>query len=345
MMRLAKHSDLAKIVAISQSVQIGEKADTAGFLMSAYSDAEYKKFLSTTKNVTFLVDTDSSGEVCAFLLAYNQTYANSHNNSATAQIIQRTLGSNARYWIIKQIATAPTHQGLGHASRLYRKFIANLEFSHIFTTIVSDPPNPASEAFHRKHGFTSFFDTHSVSNDGNHSYKSQVWYMSAPTAIRDNTESNSALLMENLHMAITLYLHEDNLNWTKIRFLITILFALIVAAWAVIQIPEWGAKDSRESYINVVLSAMIIANGYVILYAIGRKIKSGMTFFASHKECVRLLESKLASMEPGFVTPVLKVPQVADTIKIMKSLPTLSLLAWTVMSGLLISRIVSWLAG
>lgn len=340
--RPAKTSDIHDINKIAKSVSIEHRQNTDGFLMSNYSEKDYRKFLAAAPNVTFLVSTNSLGRICAFLLAYNQNYANSLNNSDTVNIIKKSIGLNARYSIIKQIAVSPDCQGQGHASRLYEEYFNIAKGNHVFTTIVSEPENPASEHFHRSQGFSPLFTTRSTENDGSKSYRSRVWHASAPFSLEGAPEATPMVLVENLHIANQLYLHEDNLNWTKIRFLVTILFSLIVAAWALTQLPNWGQARSLEGSANAALSVLLIISGFLILHSVGRKIHSGLRFMASHKECVRLLESRLASMQAGFVTPVLKVPETAETIKIMKWLPAFSVIAWAVTSALLAYKAAVW---
>lgn len=351
MIRPAKLTDIDAICAIAQSVALKPKnVATDGFLISAYSRDMYGAMVKAKSGVFVTVSTepavnaDTREIVTGFLIAYDKGFSPKSEWSESERLINQTLGDVTDYSVIKQIAVSRDHRGQGHATALYRHYFDRIEHAHVFTTIVSNPPNPASEKFHRLRGFTPFLPSQSRSVDGRENYDSRLWYAGAPGSILGEGAISPSVLAENLHQATTLYLHEDNLNWTKIQFLVTVLFALIVSAWALSGLPYWDSeiKDIR-GLASTVLAALTMVSGFLILMAIDNKIKSGLKFMASHKANVRLIETKLSIEAPGFIRSVSKVPQVATTVKIMGTLPIFAYLAWTAVSVFLAIRIFAWI--
>lgn len=61
-----------------------------------------------------------------------------------------------RFLYVDRIAVADTHRGRGLAVRLYEDlfaFAAERKLERVVCEVNSDPPNPASDAFHEKLGF------------------------------------------------------------------------------------------------------------------------------------------------------------------------------------------------
>ncbi len=325
-------SDLARVTEIAAQVALGAQENQSSFLVSAYTENDYRKFLNSKQGVTFLVCVDDNETILGFLLAYNHKYTRKNKDTASISRLEEFLSKNSEYEIIKQVAVAPDVQSGGVATMLYQHFIASVFPTHIFATIVTSPHNPVSEGFHKKMGFTPLLSSQSESKDGEYLTTSRIWHTS--TNGYSTKENDPSLLMENLQQATALYQHEDNLNWTKVQFLVSVLFALIVAAWAIMQFGQLS-DNQLTKWVVVTLSALIITSGYGILFFISRKLTSGLEFLAAHKQTARIIEAKITNLSASFVPPILQVKSVAATQTLLSYLPNLAIFTWSMVSILL----------
>jgi predicted GNAT superfamily acetyltransferase len=84
-----------------------------------------------------------------------------------------------RFLYVDRIVVAPHARGRGHASALYRELFdhaVRAGYERVVCEVNSDPPNPASDAFHAEHGFTEM--GMSLRQDG----KKTVRYLVRPMA-------------------------------------------------------------------------------------------------------------------------------------------------------------------
>jgi len=91
------------------------------------------------------------GDLDAFLLAFDQSAGYSSPNSRWFQ------ARFPRFIYVDRIAVAAHARGRGHARKLYEDlFQAATKAGHAIVTceVNSDPPNPASDAFHSALGFS-----------------------------------------------------------------------------------------------------------------------------------------------------------------------------------------------
>jgi len=93
----------------------------------------------------------ASGELAAFMLAFDEAADYDSPNYLWFR------GRYERYVYIDRVAVAPTARGLGLARKLYADLIARasaLGYNRLVCEVNSDPPNPASDSFHARLGFT-----------------------------------------------------------------------------------------------------------------------------------------------------------------------------------------------
>jgi predicted GNAT superfamily acetyltransferase len=91
------------------------------------------------------------GRVAAFLLAFAP---GSSYDSINYQWFEARL---ARFLYIDRVVVSPDFRGRGLASRLYQDLFDHARecgMSQVVCEFDIDPPNPASEAFHRRFGFS-----------------------------------------------------------------------------------------------------------------------------------------------------------------------------------------------
>lgn len=341
--RPAQLEDIESVESIAREVALTRNENQEGFLISNYSASDYQRFLQASENVTFLVSTDENEEVCAFLIAYDRAHLGAEDQSATDLKLTELFAPETKFYVIKQIATSPLSQKQGHASKLCSEFFQNYADAFVFTTIVRSPLNASSEHFFQKHGFVKLAPTRSKSVDGDDTFDSAIWFSNGIFCYDKVETHQSDVLLSNLQQATTLYAHEDRLNWTKVRFLVTILFALILVSWGLGELPSIPETASAPLYFYIISAGIIITSGFIILIAVALKIRSGLKFMTFHKDRACLLEMQLAARYPGFVTPVVDVPVTADTAKVLKLLPGIAMVAWAAASVLLLLRLAQWL--
>ena len=140
--------------------------------------------------------------------------------------------------------------------------------------------------------------------------------------------------MVKKNTAISLYNHEDNLNWTKFGMLISFMMALF-AAFSFI----W---EKGNETIYLIMGVTIIIFGFLINYIFSEKIKSGLMFMQSHKEKAKHFEGKLYWLNPE-LSPILNIENKrisgrSKTVTLMQYIPIMSYVIWTGCSILLILK-------
>ena len=96
-----------------------------------------------------------AGSEAAFLLAFDQDAAYDGPNFSWHKALANTLPSR-QFLYVDRVVVSPDHQRKGLARRLYEDlFKAADEQGHgrVVCEVNSDPPNPASDAFHASLGF------------------------------------------------------------------------------------------------------------------------------------------------------------------------------------------------
>ncbi|WP_234431127.1 GNAT family N-acetyltransferase [Streptomyces sp. NRRL F-5053] len=147
----AGEEHLQQIVRLAESRNLSttDRTDTGategGFLVSAYTEADYRARLGTAEQFYVAV---KGGEVLAFLLAYTSDQL--EPDEWLNHRIKITLGG---FLVIKQVCVARGAARLGIGSMLYYRVLEHWQESPVIAAVVNDPPNEASSRFHHKLGF------------------------------------------------------------------------------------------------------------------------------------------------------------------------------------------------
>ena len=128
-----------------------------GFLVSDYSSGDYSRFLDAANH--FIVVEDSN-VVVGFLLGFD-----SESTCAEASYLDpiRERGTS-RFGYARQIAVDRARSGQGLGGALYRHLFDRLPTVPIFASLLLEPRNVRSIAFHQKSGFREDFEV--VGADG-----------------------------------------------------------------------------------------------------------------------------------------------------------------------------------
>ncbi len=260
------------------------------------------------------------------------------------------------FFVIKQIPVDPESMHRGVAQELYSELFREARGDYFFAAIITNPENTRSESFHRGQGFVPIMQCFSGSKLGGskRDYINRVWLkparpMVVPTsgslasdadrrvsgpaqdqdqkkiehkraeAARTGSDLNN-LWKTNFEHAQKLYLHEDSLNWSKMRTLAAVATALVAGVG---YFASSGHTD-RTFFVPFILC------GTAILLLISVTLESGIYFMHSHKQVLRILEAQMRLAFPDFVPLLWKVPARSSTTLIIHVGLYLLLLAWII---------------
>lgn len=277
-----------------------------------------------------------------FLIAYSSTFVENSGlfdaNTTEMRLLEK-FGQTQEFTVIKQISVDANHIGGGIGSILYDALFHALtgrektnfaddaidpaqhsSVSDVFVAVVRKPENERSARFHRSYGFLPVMTFGNLV--GQEVLEREVLHVTAQTALqfKRNTldfEAGVNGLRTSLDNARELYLHEDNLNWTKLQYL-SQYFVLLVAAQFVLPtladtIPEaWRQEILLAGH--VMISVLLI----YVLNSFSAKIQNGLRFMASHKRAVLLTEAKLQHQTAAFYPAVSRVPRQSRTVILIR---------------------------
>ena len=171
-------ADLDDILRLARAAQLSPETDTEkGFLVAALDRDTYANALAysepgdNAEHVVFLI-AKSNEDAVGFLFGYNDVYASRRSGSETDAAIAARCKDT--YYVLKQIAADSNgrHKGIGRV--LVQEFLSRLRCAYVFSAIVTEPANPASDAFHHKMGFVPVFSSVSSSSNGQ-TYPNRIW--------------------------------------------------------------------------------------------------------------------------------------------------------------------------
>lgn len=139
-----------------------------------------------------------------------------------------------------------------------------------------------------------------------------------------NVDNSSDDIIENLHDAIALYLHEDNLNWTKFGMLVSFTFAFMASFFVLLN------QDATP--MNLVVLSCLISVAIFINYIFHIKILSGIEYMGEHKKKVKKIERMLKYYQPNHVMMIniskQNVAKTSKTVHLMKFVPMIGYVVW-----------------
>ncbi|WP_039938070.1 GNAT family N-acetyltransferase [Streptomyces himastatinicus] len=277
-----------------------------GFLVSAYTEADYRSRLATAEHFYVAV---KGGQVLAFLMAYSSDQV--EPDEWLNRRIKTTLGA---FLVIKQICVSREAARSGIASMLYYHVLDQWHKSPVIAAVVNDPPNDASAHFHHKLGFQEL--TRLTPPDG---LPRVVWVWRKP---------REAILHVQYEVAVDLYKHEDNLNWQKLNNLFYITAGL--AAAMAFSLGKEGAGGT----LGKALAGVISVIGFGVSMGFSLMLRYGRQYLLARKEAVIELEEYMAWLGGERIVnrrasdPRAGYLKVSPTGLIMVLLPVLVALCW-----------------
>ncbi len=311
--RSANIADAERIYIIAQQNSLSKlkgKKLTHGFLVSNYTLETYKEYI--TKNRYFYV-LENETEICAFLLAFTREEINAN------ELVNRKILAycNENFIVIKQICVATDYHHQGCGRQLYNYLIDEIQ-ENLFASVVIDPMNYPSIEFHEKLGFRVAF---TITPEDK---------MKRAVFFRSNNIVNfydKDVVLNQYERAVDLYIHEDNLNWSKLNnfFYITGGIFAIAALW-----PKVDSYLTFSVFI-MVLSFLGMVSSFLFRIALG----SGIDYMHARKQAVVDIENVLHQLkgirvvsryyDEEFKNKRLKK---SPTTKVMKNIPVILFALW-----------------
>lgn len=350
--RAAENSDLSSITKIAESLVL-DSDRSQGFLVSNYKIDTYQYYFGHTginedqvEKVIFLVaECYETHAVKGFLIAYHSSFieGNSHfANDSTERRIFNRFGDAREFYVIKQVGVSRDSVGSGLGTKIYTSFFSHLsavtrnngEVDYhpaafdVFAAVMREPDNEKSSNFHRKFGFAPVIAYGDKLGEGN--YQREVLHTTAQGALQYIKDRSGDKSIENiaevsLQHANDLYLHEDNLNWTKLNYL-TQYFAMLFIAQFIF--PSLASDMNSNFKTPLLLGGHVFITGMMVylVFSFVKKLESGSIFMARYKRSVLIAESKMKLAYPNFTPSVLSVPRLSKTVKMLN---TVKILFWS----------------
>lgn len=288
-------SDIKEITALQESLLFSKHGNNNGFLVSAFSEEDYRHFTTVYEYFYKITDND---KIIGIIMAYNSKniLPEDKNNSLLKHVIK------TEFVLIKQIFVSPQYFNQGIATKLYKHLFSLVEVHlPIVAVVVMEPFNVSSCEFHRKRGFIEFLNFVPDADADGIVRKRSAWVKPAQDGqskadyikicnVPDDSSRLSRSMFYRVKDFIALYRHEDNLNWTKMGMQSTILFALIAV------VAYFFDKDIPR---NAVIFIIILGFwGSIVNALFYFKIKSGVKYMNAYKEKIKEYDKLISFYHP-----------------------------------------------
>lgn len=274
--RSAKISDLDQVHAIALSNSLGQnnKRGTKknGFLVSNYSIEDYKNYINKHKHFYVL---EAGEEICGFLLGHTKDELDK-SLKVNKKILEH---ADDDFVVIKQICIGKDHFRKGYATELYKFFIEAVE-RDIYLSVVLEPYNGASVKFHHSLGFDQVFDV--IAED-----KRSRGIFFRPHSHETIGKFDKDIILHQYEIAIDLYKHEDQLNWSKINHLFYVTSGILL-------LVSLAYSNFEGISLNQVMS-LISTLGILSSVMFSIALRSGIIYMQERKKAVIEIEQKIIS--------------------------------------------------
>jgi GNAT superfamily N-acetyltransferase len=291
--RGAREEDAAAVGALAHSYALDKVDDQSasrdGFLIADYTSSDYATFAQEFDH--FLVAFQAE-RLVGFVLA------DSGDDLFTDNGLVRCGPQDADMPVmyVKQVCVVRDAAGRGVAQLLYNQLFGSAPEPWGYCAIVAVPPNPRSEDFHRRQGFTPH--GFSIGREGKprehlerrpagRTARERPFLVNVPG---DPTQTHSALLSQ-LDVYSRLFRHEDDLTWGKVHRLILVTGILLAAYGVTIRRPGEASADLERLQ---AVGLGITFFGAVVCALFFFTISNGSLFISLRKQQFAAVERALA---------------------------------------------------
>ena len=238
----------------------------SGFLVSAYTEADYRARLDTAEHFYVAV---KGTDVLGFLLAYTSDQV--ERGEWLNRRIKTTLGD---FLVIKQVCVSRDAARGGIGSLLYYHLLEGWTESPVIAAVVNEPPNEASAGFHHKLGFQEL--TRLTPPDG---MPRVVWIWRKP---------RESMLQTQYSVSVDLYKHEDSTNWQKLNNFFYITVGL--AAATAFSVGKEGAGGNLGASLAIIISTI----GFCVSVGFSQMLRFGHKYLLARKAALMEIEEHMA---------------------------------------------------
>lgn len=332
------HADIERIAALQERLLLPVENPDDGFLVSAFSREQYAHFI---ENYEYFYKAEEQGRMLGVLMAYRSEHvspADVNNSLIRASVI-------GDFVLVKQIFLAPEAAGKGVGRQLYRRLFADAgEQLPFVCAIVLEPFNRRSCDFHSRLGFTEYLHFTPVPDKDGLVRKRSAWIRppagaeGIETYVRlCNTAAEEAdegdVLASRAATLVSLYQHEDNLNWTKFGMQTTVLFALF-ASFAYFY--EKSVTIEAAPVLGVLGAWGVVVN---VLFMV--KIYSGLRYMNTYKQRIQENDDLLTFYYPKTARIFRRgeyTARMSLTCRLLFIFSLIGLLSWVCVSVLLLLK-------
>lgn len=307
-----------------------EEPEESGFLVSNFTMEQYQNFLETAEHF-FLAIIDN--HIAGFVLAYSK------DRISPSEVLNSILKNIVieDFVLIKQICVSKKYPIV--AVPLYEHLFNKTHNYFLFTAIVEEPINIRSINFHKNMGFEFFTNILPPKDyDGQERMRS-VWirrhgrgkiHPTLRISLQDSKEKIQNLLVKQSYSK-DLYMHEDNLNWTKLGMLVSFMMALSTGFVFISREPI--------DQTNAIVSILLIIIGFMIIFLFKSKIKSGIVYMQKHKSLLIKFDKVIKQMDASLTNTLGDYTKKrSTTVKLIERIPEICLVIWIFISFILSSR-------
>lgn len=294
----ARPEHLAEIVVLARANQLEGPTETnanlseRGFLVAGFTEQEYSDFLRTAEYFYVLLD---KNRVVGFLLAYSRCRIQD-DDWLNTRLKNRFRD---RFVLIKQVCVATEYTSRGLASDLYQHTIKKADGAPLMAAVVLTPANVRSIRFHEKLGFQMVVAETPPDGMGR-----GVWRLDPSAARSTDSRTGPSISREQTmqtdsyqsfraqyETAMNLYLHEDQLNWSKLNNLFYITVGLIIASGIIIRFVGDASKTTPVSIGPCLLPIALV--GIILSASFSVALWAGVNYMLKRKRAVYEIEKEL----------------------------------------------------
>lgn len=333
------HADIPRIAALQNRLLLPVENPGDGFLVSAFKEEQYAAFVDEYE---YFYKAEEAGELLGVLMAYKSEHvaADDANNALLRRVV---IGD---FVLVKQIFLAPEAAGRGVASRLYRHLFTEAgEALPFVCAIVTEPFNKRSCEFHSRLGFTEFLDFIPVPDKDGVVRRRSAW-MRPPRGTEgihaflrlsnvSPRDDEGEVLASRAETLVSLYQHEDNLNWTKFGLQTTVLFALFASFAFFYERPI--SAESAPVLVTLGLWGAIINLLFML------KIRSGIRYMNTYKRKIKECDDMLTFYYPRVQRIFCRhefIARTSITCRLMLLFSVMGLVSWSCVSLLLLFKVL-----
>lgn len=334
----ATHADIPRIAALQDRLLLPVANPDDGFLVSAFSEEQYAHFITDYEYFYLAFEGE---QLLGVLMAYRseRISAQDENNSLIRACV---IGD---FVLVKQIFLPPDAGGKGVAKQLYLRLFADAgEQLPFVCAIVMEPFNKRSCVFHQRIGFEEFLNFTPVPDKDGVVRTRSAWMRPPRDAAGvqaflrlsnvSRGEDEGEVLANRSQAFVSLYQHEDNLNWTKFGLQTTVLFALFASFAYFYEKPI--SINAKPVLVTLGVWGIIVNLLFML------KIRSGLRYMNAYKQKIKGYDDLLMFYYPRVARIFGRhefTSKVSITSRLMFTFSLIGLLSWICVSAMLLLKV------